>query len=118
MREIKDTVARTSICGVQHGGNIKRLTFAPGFKSGRGENVVQHHRKFHAVFGGEERINRERAEFIERRRLGLQDQFVEFNILALASGILENISQQHMFTCAQRIDLFVTDQSQQRSHRA
>jgi len=81
MREIENAVTRFAICREEHGLNVESFAFAPGFKCGRGEDVVQNHRKFHAVFGREERIYWERTKVGERRSLRLQDQFGEVKVL-------------------------------------
>src|SRR5215211_5822200 len=115
MSEVKDIVTRAAVRCIKHGANIERLPLPPGLKRGRSENVVQYHRQFHTVFSRKECLDGERAKIIKGRSLCLQYQLFEFHIPALTPLGLKNVGEQNMLTRTERINIGITDQTQQRS---
>ena len=91
MGKIENAMAWRTVLFEEQSLNIKRLTFTPGFEGRRSKDVVEGHRQFHAIFGREESIHRERAKFIEGRCLGLQDKLGQVNALPFAPMFFENI---------------------------
>ncbi len=104
-------MARLSFGCEEHGLDVEGFAFAPGFKSRRGEDVVQDHRQFHAVFGREEGIHGEGAEVGEGRGLRLQNKFGEVEVVARAPVKFKNIGEQNMFTRADGVKVVQADQA-------
>ena len=110
VRNVEYAVTRAAILGKQQCGDVEALSLAPDLEAGRGQDVVEQHRQFHAVFGRKEGIKRERAQFVEGRSLSLQDEFGQVEVFALTPGSLKKIGEQDMFTRAERVHVIHADQ--------
>ena len=62
-------------------------------KPGRGQQVVELHGQLGAVLGREERLQIDRADAFERRRLDLPDQAGQVEVLPLAPGRVEQLAR-------------------------
>ncbi len=106
-------MTRFSIRREKHGLDIHRFTFAPGFKSGCGKDVIQGHGKFHTVFCREECVNRECAKVGKRRGLRLQDELCQIQVFSFTPVEFKNIGKQNMLARANGINVVHPDQTQQ-----
>ena len=113
VREIKDTVAGLALFGEKQVLNVERLPFAPGLKCRGGKDVVKRHCQRHTVFGREESINVECAQFFEIRLLGLMDQLFQVKTLPLAPVFFKNIGKQDVFARRNGVEVVHADQPKQ-----
>ncbi len=118
MGQVEDAVAGSAFWRVKERADIQGLTLQPAFECRGGQEVVQQHRQTKAVVLRVELGDREHAELLKRRILGLEDQTFQVQVFASAPGILKDIRKQDVFAGANWVDVLETDQLQQRGDRA
>src|SRR5262249_47811003 len=100
--DIKDYLPRL-LSVVQHAGQVERFTVDPGRKARRRQNVVQGAGQLEPVLLRVKRIDVERADLAQRRRLNLGDQLRQVEATTLAPGVQEQLGDQNMFPRLNRV---------------
>src|SRR5690606_13641401 len=83
--------------------DLQRIAFGPYREAGRRHQIVDRRRKFKAFLRGEETVDVEKPDLVERRLLNRMDQVAEVDVAARAPGAVENTGQENVLAAPQRI---------------
>ena len=103
--------------GVEQAADVERLALHPGGEPGRGEQVVELHRQGEPVLGGEEGLQVDHADLVERRRLDGVDEARHVEVAARPPGVVEDVGQQDVLAAGDRVGLDAQEGQQPRDRR-
>src|SRR5687767_6123015 len=103
MRDRDDADARLAILCVEEALDIQRIASRPGVEPGRGDQIVERHRKLQPILGRIKSLQIEDADLVERRFLNGLNDAGKLEVLSFGPALRKYGGEQNMLTALQRI---------------